>query len=194
MRRKGMEDQEFKQALLDFFKALSEPNRLKIIGFLAQEPHTVEQLSRLLGLSVSTTSNHLGVLSHAGLVEAKPKGHYYYYSLNTNNLREMAKQLLKEENLPRLAVEEDQPEYEKRVLMAFTDNEGRIKSFPAQEKKLLVLLRYALNAFEPGVRYPEKSVNEILLRFNEDTAFIRRSLIEYKFMAREGGGGNYWRL
>jgi DNA-binding transcriptional ArsR family regulator len=189
-----MDNQDYQQTLLSFFKALSEPNRLKIIGLLAQESHTVEQLARLLGISVSTTSNHLGVLSHAGLVEARPKGHYYYYSLNTNHLREMAKTLLSEENLPKLALDENQPEYEKRVLMAFTDTEGRIKTFPAQEKKLLVLLHYVVNSFQVGDRYTEKQVNEILLRYNVDTAYLRRSLIEYKLMAREGGGGEYWRI
>jgi hypothetical protein len=80
------------------------------------------------------------------------------------------------------------------VLSNFTEPDGRIKAFPVQEKKFLVLLRYVLQAFEPGVRYSERQVNEILLRYNEDTARLRRSLVEFKLMAREGGGGDYWRL
>jgi hypothetical protein len=56
-----------------------------------------------------------------------------------------------------------------------------------------VLLRYVLRAFEPEKRYTEKQVNEILLRYNEDTASLRRGMIEYHLMEREGGGGNYWR-
>ena len=63
-----------------------------------------------------------------------------------------------------------------------------------QEKKFLVLLRHVLKAFDPGVRYPEKRVNQILANFNEDTARLRRSLVEHRFMAREGGGGKYWRI
>jgi hypothetical protein len=51
-----------------------------------------------------------------------------------------------------------------------------------------------LKEFEIGVEYPEKKVNQILSRYNEDTARLRRSLVEYGFMAREGGGGKYWRL
>ena len=31
-------------------------------------------------------------------------------------------------------------------------------------------------------------------RFGEDTARLRRSLVDYRFMGREGGGGEYWRL
>ena len=56
----------------------------------------------------------------------------------------------------------------------------------------LVLLKYLTRAFEPGQRYTEKQVNEILLRYNEDTALLRRDLVDYKFMEREGGGKSYW--
>ncbi len=181
------------EALLEFFKALSDANRLKIVGLLARHPHNVEQLAEDLGLSVSTVSHHLSYLTHAGLVEARPQGHYYIYSLRVDVLQDMARQLLAEENLPRLSDEVEGDAFERKVLSSFLDREGGIKSFPAQEKKFLVLLRYVLKAFQPGVRYSEKQVNEILERFNEDTASLRRALVEYGMMSRQGGGGEYWR-
>lgn len=188
------EEETTSNPLLDFFKALADENRLKIVGLLAQEPRTVEQLASLLGLYASTTSHHLARLAKAGLVSARADGHYYVYSLETEKLRAMARELLNEEALPKLSQEVDVDAYDRKVLSNFTDEEGRITAFPAQEKKFLVLLRYTLKAFEPDVRYTEKQVNEILSRFNEDTALLRRSLVEYKMMAREGGGGSYWRL
>jgi hypothetical protein len=106
----------------------------------------------------------------------------------------MARHLLQEENLPRLSEGQGEDAFERKVLNTFLNREGRIKVFPAQEKKFIVLLRYSLKAFEPGKRYTEKEVNEILLRYNEDTASIRRGFIEYKMMEREGGGGAYWRI
>lgn len=84
--------------------------------------------------------------------------------------------------------------YDRKVLETFTDAEGRIKQFPAQRKKFEVLVRYVLKSFEPGVRYTERQVNEILERFNEDTAYLRRSLIDMKLMAREASGSAYWRV
>lgn len=187
-------DNDTNQQLLEFFRALAEPNRLKIIGFLAQEEHSVDQLSTLLGLSVSTTSHHLQTLAHAGLVTATPRGHYFYYSLNTNNLRIMAQQILQAERLQNLAVDaENMPDFDRKVLKAFTDSEGKIRNFPVQEKKYLVLMNYVLQAFEPGVQYTEKQVNEILLRYNDDTASLRRGLVDYGLMERESGGGKYWR-
>lgn len=81
--------------------------------------------------------------------------------------------------------------YDRKVLKAFTDEEGRITAFPAQEKKFLVLLRHVVKVFEPGIRYSEKQVNEMLSRYSDDTALLRRSLVEYRYMARQGGGGEY---
>ena len=195
-----MTDQQKTDALLAFFKALADENRLKIVGLLAQRPYSVEKLADALGIGVSTTSHHLSRLAKAGLVSAKVDGHFYVYSLHTDTLRSMAQELLHEESLPRFgAPDSGEPEtdgeaIERKVLANFTDAEGRITAFPMQEKKFLVLLAYAAKAFEPGKRYPEKEVNEILARFNEDTALLRRSLVDYHFMEREGGGGEYWRV
>jgi hypothetical protein len=33
-----------------------------------------------------------------------------------------------------------------------------------------------------------------LSRYSQDTASLRRGLIEYKLMAREAGGEAYWRI
>jgi len=66
-----MSDQDMLSELLIFFKALSDENRLKIIGLLSQCPYSVEELAHALSLSVSTTSHHLSRLSQAGLVNIK---------------------------------------------------------------------------------------------------------------------------
>ena len=189
-----MTDQEQLTTLLDFFKTLADANRLKIIGLLAQQPTSVEALAQTLGLSASTTSHHLARLARIGLVSARTEGHYYIYSLHTESLQQLSQQLLKTENLPRLSEVSTEEAFERKVLSAFVDESGSITAFPAQEKKFIVILRYVLNAFEKDRRYPEKEVNELLSRYNEDTASLRRGLVEYKLMAREGGGGAYWRL
>jgi predicted transcriptional regulator len=188
-----MDGQDLNTQLLEFFKTLADEKRLKIIGLLAQKEFSVEELATTLGLSVSTTSHHLSYLAHAGLAKARVEGHYYYYSLCTETLRAMAEKLLHEETLPALSQDLGSDTFERKVMEAFTDKEGKVTAFPEKEKKLLVILNYIVQAFEPGKRYPERDVNEILLRFNRDTAFMRRSLVEYRLMDRQGGGGEYWR-
>jgi hypothetical protein len=69
-----------------------------------------------------------------------------------------------------------------------------LKTIPAQRKKLEAILRYVVKAFDVGKRYTEKRVNEILSGYHEDTATLRRELVGYKLMEREGGGGEYWRV
>jgi len=185
--------------LVAFFKVLADTNRLKIVGLLAQQPHAVEQLAALLGVGSPTVSHHLRKLASVGLVEAKAEGYYSVYSLRPEVLHEQAKALLGDEGLSGLAEGVDRSAFNSsafndRVLGTFTDETGAITAFPAQQKKYLVVLRHVLNAFEPGVCYPERLVNERLSRFHADTTRLRRSLVEHGLMAREGGGGAYWRL
>jgi hypothetical protein len=106
----------------------------------------------------------------------------------------MAKTILHEAEQPRREENGQLDAFEQKVIATFTGPDGRIIAFPVQEKKFLVLVRYVLKAFEPGIKYTEKRVNQLLKEYNEDTARLRRSLVEYKYMAREGGGGKYWRI
>jgi predicted transcriptional regulator len=181
------------QELLSFFRALADQSRLKIVGLLAQQPYPVEQLSAMLGLGESTVSHHLSRLSEAGLVSAKADGHYSVYSLEPEAVSLMARRLLRTERLSELAGGVDKSGFERKVLASFTGPDGRFTAFPAQEKKYLVLLRHVVRDFAPGVRYSEKTVNEMLQRYSDDTARLRRSLVEFGLMDREGGGRDYWR-
>jgi len=182
------------EELLNLLRALADANRLKIIGLLAKQPYTVEQLGALLGVGVSTVSHHLRRLSKAGLVSARADGYYSVYSLQMDVLSSMAKRLLHKEDLPELAADVDLDSFDRKVLATFTGPDGKIKEFPAQEKKFLVILRHVVQSFKPGVRYSEKRVNEILSRFSKDTAKLSRGLVDHHLMAREGGGGEYWRI
>lgn len=80
------------------------------------------------------------------------------------------------------------------MFSSFIGPDGKIKALPAQEKKFQLILGHVLKAFEPEVRYSEKQVNEILGRFHEETASLRRGLIEYKMMSRQAGDAEYWRI
>ena len=179
--------------LLPFFKALSDANRLKIVGLLAQRNLSVEQLAEMLHLRPSTVSHHLAQLAAAGLVSAHPESYYNIYHLEAGMVEKVAKGLLARQTLPAVAADIDLGAYDRKVVADFTLPDGRLKAIPAQRKKLEAILHYVLQAFEPGVRHSEKQVNEILARYHEDTASLRRELVGYRLLEREGGGGEYWR-
>ncbi len=181
------------EEILEIFKALADPSRLKIIGLLAQRPAAVEELAANLGLGASTVSHHLSRLSRAGLTTAHVDGYNNVYSLHLDALQDVAKRILSREQLAAFASEVDVDAFDRKVLATFVQPDGRIRSFPVQQKKYRVLLRHVVQAFDPGVRYTEAEANAILLRFNDDTARLRRSLVEVGLMQREGGGGAYWR-
>jgi hypothetical protein len=127
-----------------------------------------------------------------GLVSARAEGYYSVYQLEMKNLQSMSQRLLSKELLPTVAAEVDVDAYDRKVLSNFLTRDGRLKDFPAQLKKEQVILRYAARLFEPGKRYTEKQVNEILARLHEDTARLRRGMVDYGLMRRQGGGGEYW--
>lgn len=178
--------------LLEFFKALADANRLKIVGLLAQSEYTVGQMAEMLDLRPSTVSHHLMRLSKAGLVSARSESYYNVYRLETNTLESMSQRLLAQETFPAVTAEIDMDAYDRKVINTFCESDGRIRQFPAQRKKFEAILRYVIQAFEPGMRYTEKQINEILKRYSDDTATLRRGFIEFKLMAREGDGGEYW--
>jgi predicted transcriptional regulator len=178
------------EELLAFFKALSNANRLKIVALLL----SVEQMAEILDLNASTVSHHLSKLSKVGLVNARSESYYNMYYLELAALTDMAERILSAEMLPTVAEDVDVAAYDRKVLQSFMDENGRLTTIPAQQKKEEVVLRHIVKVFEPGRRYSEIEVKEILSQFNEDYARLRRDLVEFGFMNREGGGGAYWRV
>ena len=187
------EESPYVEELLAFFKALSNANRLKIVALLAKEPLSVEEMAEILGLNSSTVSHHLSKLTKVGLVSARPESYYNVYTLELSVLSDMAERLLSADMLPTVAEDMDVDAYDRKVLKTFLDENGRLIDFPAQQKKEEAVLRHIVKVFEPGRRYSEKEVTEILSQFNEDYARLRRDLVSLGFMKREGGGGAYWR-
>ncbi|MBI5955268.1 MAG: metalloregulator ArsR/SmtB family transcription factor [Chloroflexi bacterium] len=181
------------EEVVAFFKALADANRLKIVGLLAQQPYSVEELAALLNLKASTVSHHLAKLSQAGLVSAKADSYYNVYQLDEKALESKSRNVFSQENLAASVMDVDADAYDNKVIADYSNKDGSLKTIPAQRKKLEAILRHVVKAFEPGKRYSEKQVNEMLAKYHEDTASLRRELVGYGLMRREGGGGDYWR-
>jgi predicted transcriptional regulator len=178
--------------LLEIFKTLADANRLKIIGLLARQPYSVEQLAALLDLKPPTVSHHLSKLSEVGLVGAKAEGYYSMYYLDESALKK-TRLLFSQLDLSESVADVDLDAYDRKVVKDYSSAKGRLKTLPAQRKKLDAILRFVVKSFEPGRRYSEKEVNDILGRYHADTASLRRELVGSGLMQREGGGGDYWR-
>jgi hypothetical protein len=70
--------------------------------------------------------------------------------------------------------------------------DGRIVTMPAKRSRRLVLLTEVAQVFEPGLRYPERAVNDALGAMFADHAALRRYLVDEQILDR--ADGEYWRI
>jgi len=77
-----MKDQIKSDECARFLKALSEPERLRIIQCLLSGPKCVSELAELLKEELANVSHHLGILRNAGLVQNHKEGKYVVYDLH----------------------------------------------------------------------------------------------------------------
>lgn len=180
--------------LLNFFKALADANRLKLIGLLAANESSVEELSAVLDISPSTVSHHLSKLAEIGLVTARAVGYYNFYRLETDALEDMAKRLLAKETLPEVAKDLDRKAYDRKILKDYLNEDGTILQLPTNQRKLDVILQYIADRFNFGRVYDEKTVNQIIGELNEDISGLRRDLISFGYLDRKRDGSAYWRV
>ncbi len=178
------------ETFVRFFKALADESRLRILGLLATQPRSVEELAALLDLSAPTVSHHLSRLKELGLVRMQPEGTTHLYALDATVLRRLSQALLAQGRVASFARDVEGDAWERKVLRDFFEGQ-RLKEIPASRKKRLVVMRWLAGQFEPGVRYPERAVNDLIKRYHPDAATLRRELIGHNLLRREGG--RYWR-
>jgi hypothetical protein len=167
----------------EILRALADPQRLAIAGFLARGPASARTLADALDLPVKRVRTHLRLAS-AGV--ARVSQDRASYRLDSETLRWAAEQVgpPRETGLALGAVTEQS------VLRTFFRN-GRLTEIPTKRSKRLMVLERIAIEFEPGRRYDEKEVNGILGRFFTDHAALRRALMDEGLLDREHG--EYWR-
>jgi len=70
------------KSFIKVMKALSDPNRVKILKMLEHRELCVCEIQKGLSLAQSTTSKHLKILEDAGFVKYQKKGLWINYSLS----------------------------------------------------------------------------------------------------------------
>jgi hypothetical protein len=189
-----MGQEEF-EMLLQFFKALANENRLKLLGILANQECSVQELAALLELKEPTVSHHLAKLKEMDLVAMQVDGNTHLYRLDIDGLQTMNREVMASFTSDKMAsLVDDLIEYdnwEKKVLRIFLEGD-QIKQVPARLKKRLVVLKWLVSYFEEEKRYTETEVNEIIESHHPEYTFWRREFIDYGLMEREEGV--YWRV
>jgi len=170
---------------LQLLKLLADETRLEILNILLREDSYVEKLACELALTPATICYHLKKLESAGVVNCSRTQFYMIYSVNREIFDKTLYELIKKDT-PTVDMEE---KYKKEVLSHFFKY-GKLTQIPMQRKKREIVLKEIAKQFEPGRKYEETEVNEIIHRFHDDHCTIRREMIACGIMARKDS--LYW--
>lgn len=172
--------------IVEFHKALGDLTRIRIIALLQQGPLHGQAIAGKLGLKPPTITHHIAKLREVGLIKERRDKNTIYFSLKTKILETSAKAILTVgtggvSNMEMSVTEEERA----AIINNFFTKDGKLKNYPAQRKKKLVVLAHMAKGLEFGKVYPEKEINEYLKQFHEDYATLRRELIMCQYMYRE---------
>jgi hypothetical protein len=150
---------------------LAEEDRLKVVAALALGAATSAEITAATGLGGRQAGRALARLDAGGLVD-----------------RDGAAYRLRVETLRQAAMADSKPEPagtgEAAGVLARFVRGHRLTSIPTARAKRLVVLDHLAGLFEPGRRYPESEVNEVLGAWYPDYAALRRYLVDEGFLRR----------
>jgi ArsR family transcriptional regulator, arsenate/arsenite/antimonite-responsive transcriptional repressor len=81
--------------MVKVFKAVADPNRVRILKMLQQKKMCVCELSAVLGITQPSVSRHLGMLRDAGLVRDERNCQWIDYELCEEKVNKYAPALMK---------------------------------------------------------------------------------------------------
>ncbi|WBB81660.1 DUF2087 domain-containing protein [Micromonospora sp. WMMD882] len=159
-------------------RLLAEPDRMRALGAVALGARTPDEVAAATGLSPRVVAAALHRLGEQGLMTA---GGGDDLRVDYDTLREAARAL------PAAA----EPSTVEPGLRPFLRGD-RLVSVPAQQSRRRAVLTYVADrAFEPGVDYPERAVNDRLRAWCDggevDHVTIRRYLVDLRILSRADG-------
>ena len=76
-------------------------------------------------------------------------------------------------------------------IVQFFRPDGTLISIPVKPAKKFAVLQRIASELPPDTKYPEKQLNLIIAKYHQDTAALRRHMIEYGILERDGESV-YW--
>ena len=157
----------------DLLALLAEPDRLRAFAAVVLGADNLIDVAEWARLEPRAAARALNRLVAGGLLEGAAAKDY---RVRTEVLKEAARRHA-------AARREGAVEGGSEVLGRFVQG-GRLVAIPAARGKRLAVLNHLAGLFEPGRRYPEREVNEILRAWHPDYAMLRRYLVDEGFLDR----------
>lgn len=169
-------------ALLQFFRAAGQPERLKILGLTANQAYSAPELAAQLGMRETAVAHHLRRLLDAGLLVETVTAADVSYRLRGDYL----------DQLNQTVLEGEEPEpFESRVMRRYVKDGRRLKGIPQDAAERRVILNWLAGQFEVNKRYTEAAVVGLLQRHFHKQETLRRYLLDARLLKQTGG--IYWR-
>jgi hypothetical protein len=151
---------------------LAEPDRLRVVAALTLGHRALADLTAATGLDARAVGRALRRLESGGLVTSGPDGP----ELRAEVFKTAARGEPRETGDPFL-------------------RDGRLLRLPARFERRRAVLEQVATSFEPGRKFPERQVDEVLIALCEggrvDHVTLRRYLVDAGLLGREAGV--YWR-
>ncbi|MCA9972215.1 MAG: DUF2087 domain-containing protein [Anaerolineales bacterium] len=171
-----------KDALMQFFRAASQADRLKILGLTANQAYTPPELAEVLGIRETAVVHHLRRLMEAELVSETLDTAGNRYRLRGDYLALLNQTVLEGEELEPLPT---------RVMRKYVKDGRRLKAIPRDAAERQVILEWLADKFEVNKQYTEASVIGVLQRHFHKQETLRRYLLDAQLLMHTGG--IYWR-
>jgi len=184
------------QDILEFLSVLADSTRLKIVGLLAQQPRSGDELAAILGTKAPTISHHIARLEEVGLVSAEAQQYYKIFALNATTLGGYVDALTPAHLARRVDLDDtiDANAYAALILARWLKDD-RLQGIPRKLQHQRAVYTWLTDKFAQDVRYDSDQVGEIVAQWchpNICTELIRR-LVDGRYLGRLADGSWYWR-
>jgi hypothetical protein len=169
-------------------RLLAHEGRLRAFAVVVRDAAHTDEVAEKVGVNGQEALRLLSRLEQGGLVARTPAGSW---RARPECLLETVVAAAAEAAAARKLADHGAGDpVEAAVLRTFLP-EGSLLRLPARESKRRIVLDRNAQAFEPGVRYSEKEVDDSLTTVFADYVTLRRYLVDHGFLGREAG--EYWR-
>ena len=166
---------------------LADPERLKVLSAVALGARSPDEVAKTTGLEETGVLKALERLGASGVVVQQEGGLGVDPSVFAAAARRDAETRRRAEPTPEsLGASPEQAAVLKNFLSG-----GRLTQLPTSRPRRLVVLDFLAGRFEPGRRYSEQEVNQVLSPLHDDVATLRRYLVDEGLLDRDHGV--YWR-
>jgi hypothetical protein len=175
------------ETLLNFFRVFGNEQRLRLAVSLMDASLSTREIAERFDWKEQAALENVAALRSLGLVKVLDDNRYQF---DVKALYALNQELLSRTNFPS-PIDGWEDEATRKILRPYFEGEQILK-LPENPKKFRLLLDWLVTNFEVEKRYSEKEINMIIKRFHEDSATLRRAMVDSGLMERDHG--IYWRV